>query len=64
MHKPSPSISFTNLPLQQHLTTTDKRKQSPSSEELTEYKRVTPPLTTMTIILPLKQLKDKRKIVG
>jgi hypothetical protein len=46
------------------MTTTDKRKQSPSSEELTEYKRVTPALTTMTIILPLKQLKDKQKIVG
>ena len=46
------------------MTTTDKRKQSPSSEELTEYKEVNLPLTSMTSNFALKKVKGQTKIVG
>ena len=46
-HFDTPSIAIN------HLTTTDKGKQSSLSEELTEYKKVNLPMTSMTTIFLL-----------
>ena len=46
------------------MTTNDNENTGWLSEELAESKIVNLPLTTMTTIFQLKQLKDKQKIVG